>query len=97
MNANIEKYKLKEICKKYDIIFMGVFGSYVHGDFTPKSDLDLLVRFSKQKGLLDLVRIEREISQYAGVKVDMLTEGSLSPYLKDSIISDLEVVYDAKG
>jgi predicted nucleotidyltransferase len=86
--------KLSELCGKYDIAFLGIFGSYARGDFTGKSDLDLLVRFSRRKSLLELVRIQREISEALGVKVDLLTEKSISPYLKEKIISSLKVIYD---
>ena len=84
-------------CKKYGINFLGVFGSYARGDQTQQSDLDLLARFSTQKSLLDMVRIERELSKSLGIKVDLLTEKAISPYLIDRIKNDLKVVYDSKG
>ncbi|MBU1600207.1 nucleotidyltransferase domain-containing protein, partial [bacterium] len=59
-----------------------------------KSDLDLLVRFSKRKSLLDLVGIEMELTSELGIKVDLLTEKSISPYLKDRIMKELKVIYD---
>jgi uncharacterized protein len=86
--------QLLALCGKYDISFLGIFGSYARGDFTSKSDLDLLAKFSRKKSLLDLVRTERELSAALGVKVDLLTENSISPYLKNKIMGGLEVIYD---
>lgn len=90
----IEKHKLREICKKNDIAFIGIFGSFARGESTADSDVDLLVRFSKKKSLLDLVRIERELSTVLGRKVDLLTEASVSPYLRERIRAELEVIYE---
>jgi predicted nucleotidyltransferase len=58
------------------------------------SDVDLMVRFSKRKSLLSLVKIEREISTALGRKVDLLTEAAISPYLKDRIMKELMVLYE---
>jgi len=91
---DIDNTKLLEICKENDIVFLGVFGSYVRGEITEDSDIDLLVRFSRRKSLLALVRIEREFSETLGRKVDLLTEASISPYLIDNIKAELEVLYE---
>ena len=70
-----------------------VFGSYARGEEIPESDIDIIVEFSERKSLLDLVRIERELSDALGVKVDLLTEKSISPYLIERIKDDMEVIY----
>ena len=58
---------------------------------------DLLARFSKPKSLLDLVRLERMLSEVLGRKTDLLTEASISPYLRDRIKNEMEVVYERAG
>ena len=95
-SKSVNTDKLLEMCGKYDISFLGIFGSYARGTFTPKSDLDLLAKFSTKKSLLDLVKTEREISEAMGIKVDLLTEKSISPYLKEKIMGELKVIYDRK-
>jgi len=94
ISIEMDEKKLRQTCKTYGIDFLGVFGSYGRGDQTPQSDLDLLVKFTKRKSLLDMVRIEREISDSLGLKVDLLTEKAISPYLREKIKSSLKVIYD---
>ncbi len=72
---------------------IAIFGSYARGEATPKSDVDVLVKFSERKSLLELVRLERELSEKIGVKAELLTEKSISPYLIKSIKKEAEVVY----
>jgi len=72
---------------------ISVFGSYVRGEEKGESDIDIIVEFSERKSLLELVRIERELSEFLGIKVDLLTEQSISPYLIDSIKKEMEVIY----
>ncbi|MBN1656955.1 MAG: nucleotidyltransferase domain-containing protein, partial [Anaerolineae bacterium] len=53
--------KLQEICRSNDVEMVGVFGSMARGEATAQSDIDLLVRFSKRKSLLEMVKLEREV------------------------------------
>lgn len=87
--------KLIEICQKNDVTKIGIFGSMARGEATGKSDIDLLVYFSKPKSLLNLVTLEREISEGLGKKVDLLTEMAISPYLRERVLRELKVIYEA--
>lgn len=71
---------------------IGVFGSYARGEARVDSDLDLLVWFNEQQSLLGLIRMERELSELLGVKIDLLTEHAISPYLIDRIRNELRVI-----
>ncbi|MFH1712661.1 MAG: nucleotidyltransferase domain-containing protein, partial [Candidatus Jacksonbacteria bacterium] len=73
------KQKIEPILKRNDIEFAAIFGSYARGDQNKRSDIDLLVRFSKPKSLLMLVRLERDIANLLNVDIDMVTEHALSP------------------
>jgi hypothetical protein len=90
-----EMSRLVEICRLNDCVFVAIFGSAARGEATDESDIDLLVRFSEAKSLLDLARLERELSEAVGRKVDLLTEASISPYLRDRIRSEMVILYAA--
>jgi predicted nucleotidyltransferase len=85
--------KIAQALKKQGARKIAVFGSYVREEEKPGSDIDILVEFSERKSLLELVRIERELSEVLGIKVDLLTEKSISPYLIDTIREQMEVIY----
>ncbi len=85
--------KIAQMLKNEGAKRVAVFGSYVRGEEKPKSDIDIIVEFLDRKSLLELVRIERELSEVLGIKVDLLTEKSISPYLIDKIRKEMEVIY----
>lgn len=89
---DIEK-TLISILSQHDAARIAIFGSRARGEHHPGSDLDVLVTFSRDKSLLTLVAIERELSEKIGFKVDMLTEAALSPHLRDSIHSQMKIIY----
>ncbi|MEK7376656.1 MAG: nucleotidyltransferase family protein [Candidatus Margulisiibacteriota bacterium] len=93
---NIDRQLLVKLFKYYGAEFLGVFGSRARGDFNKDSDLDIVVRFKERKSLIDIVRMERDISSKLGIKVDLLTENSISPYLKDKIEKDMEILHGLK-
>jgi len=72
---------------------IALFGSYARNQETSKSDLDILVEFRRRKSFLDMVRIERGLSEKLGVKVDLLTEKAISPLIIDNIKKEMEVIY----
>ena len=92
---NIDTDKLADICRQNDVAQLGVFGSVARGEATPQSDLDLLVSFQSRKSLLELVALERQLTQALGRQVDLLTEAAISPYLREGILRDLKVIYEA--
>ena len=87
-----EKEKIVEICERNDIEFCALFGSFARGEATETSDIDLLVKFSKPKGF-DWVDAALEIEDTLGRKVDLVTEKGLSPYIRENVLKDLEVLY----
>ena len=85
--------KIVQVLKAQGARKIAVFGSYARGEESPESDIDVIVEFSGRKSLLELVRIERELAEALGIKVDLLTEKSISPYLIDIIRKEMEVIY----
>jgi predicted nucleotidyltransferase len=96
MNSlNLKSDQVKNLCRRYHVQSLSLFGSMAKGEETPESDVDLLVTFSRPVTLLQMVAFERELSVTLGVKVDVVTEGSLSPYLRKQILKERQLVYAA--
>ena len=62
-----------------------VFGSMARGTATPESDIDLLVDMEPGRSQLDLVALWQDLEDLLARKVDLVTDGGLSPYLRDRI------------
>ena len=65
-----------------------VFGSAARGDAGPASDVDLLVEMDPGRSLLDFVGLWQELEDLFGLKVDLVSEGGISPYLREQILSE---------
>ena len=65
-----------------------LFGSFAKGTATESSDVDLLLEMEAGRSLLDLVAIKQELEDLLGRKVHVVTEPSLSPYLRDDVLKE---------
>lgn len=94
----LNKYsnELKIFCKANKIKKLALFGSYLKNIYTEESDIDFLVELEAdtEYGLLDVARMERELSELIGKKVDLRTPEELSRYFRDSVVKEAEVKYE---
>ena len=98
MKAKIEipKETLADFCRRSHIRRLAFFGSVLRDDFTPESDVDVLVEFEPGARVgLRFFGMERELSEILKHKVDLNTPGFLSKYFRDDVIAQAEVLYDA--
>ena len=91
----IDIAKLEAICRRYHVDSLSLFGSLVRGEATPECDIDLIVTFTKRVGNFHMVALEQELTEALGRKVDLLTEAAISPYLRERIFSERQVIYPA--
>lgn len=63
-----------------------VFGSVGRGEQDASSDIDLLVDMAEGRSLFDLIALSNDLEESLGVDVDVLTEASLSPYIRDRVL-----------
>jgi predicted nucleotidyltransferase len=94
-NFGIEVESLRGLCERNGVVRLAVFGSVARGETTASSDVDLLVRFRDRKSLLEVVVLERELGETMARKVDLLTEGAISPYLRDRVLQEARVIDEA--
>ena len=78
---------------------MAVFGSTVRGEATKQSGIDLLIKLKPSNlrpklGLFKLMEIEESLQEKLGREVDLVTEDSLSPYIRPYIEKGKIVIYE---
>lgn len=84
---------IKNFLKNMGAERISIFGSFVRGDDTLISDIDIIVKFEETKSLLELVKIERELSKLLERKVHLITEEAINPYLKNIVDKEKKIVY----
>jgi uncharacterized protein len=69
------------------VVRLSLFGSTARGEARPDSDIDLLAAFDDARplSLLDVIRIENQISDLLGHAVDLIEEGTLKPRVRQSV------------
>ena len=95
VHIQFPKERIAEFCKRHHIRKLSLFGSALRDDFTPDSDLDILVEFDPAHipGLIRLAGMEIELTSILGRKVDMRTAQDLSRYFRDEVLNSSKVQY----
>jgi len=87
---------IAEFCRKNHIRRLSLFGSVLRNDFTPQSDIDVLVEFEPGRTPgWEIVDMERELSRLFRHKVDLRTPQELHPGFRDAVIQSARVLHDA--
>ena len=101
LTITIHQDKIADFCRRNNIRELALFGFVLRADFGPESDIDVLVEFEqgKEPDLMDIVRIQNELSEILGHNVDMVeresVEKSKNYIRKRHILQSLEAVYVA--
>lgn len=89
------KEQVVPVCKKYNCKKIAVFGSYAKGTATENnSDVDILVEPPAKMGLIRFAGMKLDLEKALQKNVDLVTFGSISPYMKDSILSSAHTLYE---
>jgi len=98
---DFDRHRIAAFCRKWKVTEFSLFGSVLRDDFTPDSDVDVLVQFAEDArwGLFDLCRMEDELREIFGRDVDLITRRSVeqSPnwIRRKHILESLETVHVA--
>lgn len=87
--------QLQKVCRDHNVAMLGVFGSVARGEDTPESDIDLLVELKRPVGLIKLIQLEDRFVKVLGRRVDLGTESSLHPLIRDAVMQDLKILYES--
>lgn len=92
----LPRKRIVEFCRRHSIRRLSLFGSVLRPDFADDSDVDVLVEFEPGVAVgLRFFSMERELSDMLGRKVDLNTPGFLGRYVRDEVLREAEVQYDA--
>jgi len=96
VHIDVPGEKIAGFCRRNHIRKLAFFGSVLRDDFTPESDVDVLVEFEPEHvpGYIRLAGMENELSEIIGRKVDMNTPNCLSRYFREEVIKTAEVQYE---
>ncbi len=94
-SVEIPTREIEAFCSRHHIKKFALFGSVIRDDFTPESDIDVLVEFlpGHIPGYAFFL-MESELSSLLGRDVDLLTKNFLSPAIKQSVLDEAVVIYE---
>ena len=93
----LPEVEIAEICRRYDIEELALFGSMARGQGRSDSDIDLLVEYlpNAQRGLLRHLTTQREFSGLLGRKVDLVPKNGLRKEVRAEVLADAKLIYAA--
>lgn len=91
----IDMERLAEICRRYQVRELALFGSVLRDDFSADSDVDVLVEFepNSRVDLFDFIALQRELGAEFGISVDLTERSALQAALRDAIARSSQVIY----
>ncbi len=90
--------RIAELCQRYRIRKLALFGSVLRDDFRPDSDVDVLVEFEPDAVIgWKIVTIEEELSGLLGRGVDLKMAGDLSRHFRQKVVRSAQIIYEVIG
>jgi predicted nucleotidyltransferase len=95
---NLKLDAIRAYCAAQPIARLSVFGSVLRADFSADSDIDLLVEFAPGACItyFDLYNMQQAFQSIVGREVDLLTIPALSRYFREDVLSQAQVIYEAR-
>lgn len=101
LQIQIDNKRLAELCQKWKIKELSLFGSVLRKDFGPQSDVDVLVSFFPDAhwSLFDFAKLQKDLEKLIGREVDLVSrraiEASRNPIRREAILSSSVVLHAA--
>ncbi|MEI6304597.1 MAG: nucleotidyltransferase family protein [Candidatus Taylorbacteria bacterium] len=86
--------KISPVLKSYGVTYAGIFGSVSRGEDLPGSDIDILIKLGKPMGMFSYMSLIEAIQDILGRKVDIVTEQSLSKFVRPYVMPELKTIYE---
>lgn len=97
LQISIQRERLTEICRRYQIRSLALFGSVLRDDFSDQSDIDVLCTLmpdSPTKGL-EWIRLQLTLEDLWGRPVDLVKPHLLNPLIRDAVLKEAITIYVA--
>lgn len=96
-SIRVDSESLAELCRRYGVQQLSLFGSAARGEMRPDSDIDLVVEFhpAARIGLIRFESLVEELETLTGRRVDLVTKSGLKPSVRAEVLKDLRVIYAA--
>ena len=88
--------EIRELCAKYDVKELALFGSVLRPDFREDSDVDVLVDFDEDTalGLMGFARLARELGELLHRQVDLVPKDGLKRRIRRPVLESAQVIYE---
>src|SRR5437773_12457545 len=89
-DVEVDKTKLVDLCRRYHVRELSLFGSAARGEMRPDSDIDLLVEFlpNAKVGLVEHAGLMLDLQRLLGRKVDLVSKNGLKPRIRPYVLAD---------
>jgi len=96
-DTHVDGPSLADVCRRYGVKELSLFGSAVRGETRPESDVDMMVEFEPgvRIGLIKFESLVEELELLAGRRVDLVTKRGLKPWIRPHVLKDARVIYAA--
>lgn len=92
----VDLERLRDICSRYGVSRLEVFGSVSRGEESPGSDIDVLYELAPDSRLgWDIEELADELSELLGRKADLVSRNALHDRLRDEVLSEARLLYAA--
>lgn len=93
----IDEAQLADICRRYHVRELALFGSILRDDFRDDSDIDVLVEFEPNAGVgfIGFLDLQDELATLLGRQVDLVSKGGMRPRFAARVLPQLRVIYAA--
>jgi len=96
-DAQVDAAKLADLCQRYGVTELSLFGSAVRGEMGPHSDIDVMVEFdpAARIGILKFESLVEGLEALVGRKIDLVTKRGLKPWVRPEVLREARVIYAA--
>jgi len=96
-DVQVDERSLSDLCGRYRVRELSLFGSAARGEMRPDSDIDILVEFLPDSAidLVDYAGLMLDLSRLLGRKVDLVSKNGLKPLIRTSVLAEARLMYAA--